>query len=76
MPEPLHLEILAATLPEHDVRIFDMRIEANLIDMLDKFQPDVVGVTALTTEVYTARETLMMVKKYSCLLYTSPSPRD
>ena len=70
MPEPLHLEILAATLPEHDVRIFDMRIEANLIDMLDKFQPDVVGVTALTTEVYTARETLMMVKKYSNDIFT------
>ncbi|RKY26245.1 MAG: hypothetical protein DRP83_04695 [Planctomycetota bacterium] len=70
MPEPLHLEILAATLPEHDVRIFDMRIDANLIDKLDKFQPDVVGVTALTTEVYTARETLMMVKKYSNDIFT------
>lgn len=70
MPEPLHLEILAGTLPDHDVRIFDMRIDANLMGILDEFQPQVVGVTALTTEVYAAQETLLTVKNYSNEIFT------
>ncbi len=70
MPEPLHLEVLAATLPDHDVRIFDMRIDANLMGVLEEFQPTVVGVTALTTEVYAARDTLLAVKNYSNDIFT------
>lgn len=70
MPEPLHLEILAACLPDHEVRILDMRIEANLLRVLEDFQPDLVGVTALTTEVYTAREILMAVKSFSEEIFT------
>jgi radical SAM superfamily enzyme YgiQ (UPF0313 family) len=70
MPEPLHLEILAGCVPDHDVRILDMRIDANLMAALEGFQPDLVGVTALTTEVYTAREVLMAVKKYADEIFT------
>lgn len=70
MPEPLHLEILAATVGEHEVRIFDMRIDANLMGVLEEFQPRVVGVTALTTEVYSARETLLVVKNFSDEIFT------
>ena len=70
MPEPLHLEVLAGGLPDHDVRILDMRIEANLMSLLEEFQPHLVGVTALTTEVYTARDVLMAVKNYSEEIFT------
>jgi len=70
MPEPLHLEILAASVPEHEVRILDMRIDANLLGMLEVFQPDLVGVTALTTEVYAARDLLLAVKKFSDEIFT------
>lgn len=70
MPEPLHLEILAACVPDHDVRIFDMRIESNLLGKLDDFCPDLVAVTALTTEVYAARDILMSVKEYADEIYT------
>ncbi|MCD4823262.1 MAG: B12-binding domain-containing radical SAM protein [Phycisphaerae bacterium] len=70
MPEPLHLELLAASVPDHDVRIFDMRIDANLLGKLESFQPNVVAVTALTTEVYVARDVLMAVKKFSDEIFT------
>ncbi|MBN1554731.1 MAG: radical SAM protein [Phycisphaerae bacterium] len=71
MPEPLHLEILAACLgDEHDVRILDMRIDANLMKVVEEFHPNVVGVTALTTEVYAARDVLMSVKAYDKDVFT------
>ena len=70
MPEPLHLEILAASIPQHEVKILDMRIEANLPGVLEEFAPDLVGVTALTTEVYTARDVLMAVKGFSKEIFT------
>ena len=70
MPEPLHLEILAGCVPDHEVRILDMRIDANLLAALEEFQPNLVGVTALTTEVYTAREVLMAMKNYADEIFT------
>ena len=70
MPEPLHLEILAGTAGDHETRILDMRIDANLLRMMEEFQPDLVGVTALTTEVYAARDILMAVKKFSDEIFT------
>jgi radical SAM superfamily enzyme YgiQ (UPF0313 family) len=70
MPEPLHLEILAACVPEHETRILDMRVDANLLSTLEEFQPDVVGVTALTTEVYTARDLLMAAKNFCGDIFT------
>ena len=71
MPEPLHLEILAACLgQEHEIRILDMRIEANLLKLLEEFYPSVVGVTALTTEVYAARDVLMAVKTFDQDIFT------
>ncbi len=70
MPEPLHLEILAGSVPQHEVRILDMRIDANLLGMLEAFQPDLAGVTALTTEVYAAQDILQAVKKFSDEIFT------
>jgi len=70
LPEPLHLEILAGGVPRHEVRILDMRIDANLCGMLEEFQPELVGVTALTTEVYAAQDILQAVKKFSDDIFT------
>ncbi len=50
-PEPLALEILAASLEGHDVRILDMRIDPNLEGTMRDFSPAVVGVTGYTPNV-------------------------
>ncbi|MEE9501924.1 MAG: hypothetical protein V3V48_07600, partial [Candidatus Aminicenantaceae bacterium] len=41
--EPLELEYLASAAKEHDVEILDMRIDKNLVDKLEKFNPNFVG---------------------------------
>jgi anaerobic magnesium-protoporphyrin IX monomethyl ester cyclase len=51
-PEPLALELLAATVPDHEVRILDLRVETTPLERyLASFQPDLVGVTGSTTDV-------------------------
>jgi len=50
-PEPLALEILAASVPDHEVRIQDMRIDPDLESSVRTFQPQVVGVTGYTINV-------------------------
>src|ERR1035437_4277594 len=71
MPEPLALELLAATLGlDHDVRILDMRIDADLASALKAFSPDMVAVTALTTEVYAAHDVLRAVKRFDPKVFT------
>jgi radical SAM superfamily enzyme YgiQ (UPF0313 family) len=62
--EPLELEILAATIPEHQCRILDMRIDKDLEGTLLEFQPDVVGLTAYTTEVPVVQSLLQEVKRF------------
>ena len=49
--EPLALEVLAATVVEHDVRILDLRFEARgtLPQVLLTFNPRIVGVTVNNT---------------------------
>ncbi|MGE5295944.1 MAG: B12-binding domain-containing radical SAM protein [Solirubrobacterales bacterium] len=69
-PEPLHLEMIAATVPEHDVRILDMRLDRDLESTLRDFRPDMVGVTALTTEVASALDILDRVKAFSPSIFT------
>jgi radical SAM superfamily enzyme YgiQ (UPF0313 family) len=70
MPEPLALEILAASVPDHEVRILDMRIQGDLAGVLKAFAPDMVAVTALTTEVYAAMDVLRTVKRHSREIFT------
>jgi radical SAM superfamily enzyme YgiQ (UPF0313 family) len=70
MPEPLGLEMLAAALPGHDVRILDQRFGDDLAAEVRAFQPDLVGVTALTPEVYAAAEVLRQVKAISPDIFT------
>ncbi len=68
--EPLALETLAATLPDHDVQILDLRLEADLPGTLARFAPEVVAVTALTTEVYAAQAVLEAVKTHAAEIFT------
>lgn len=70
LPEPLHLEIVAATVPQHDVRILDMRLDGNLEAALKNFWPEMVAVTALTPEVYAAQSILQRVKSFSAEIFT------
>jgi len=70
LPEPLHLEMVAATVPDHEVRILDMRLDAGLDAVLHQFEPDMVAVTALTPEVYAARDVLQRVKSFSPEIFT------
>ena len=68
MPEPLGLELVAAQLDGHECRILDMRCEKDpncLQRELAGFAPDVVGVTALTPEVYAALDVMQDVKRFS-----------
>lgn len=47
--EPLSLELIAATVPEHETKIVDLRLDPLPIEYyLHDFRPDVVGVTGIT----------------------------
>jgi hopanoid C-3 methylase len=70
LPEPLHLEMVAATIPEHEVRILDLRVENGLEAVLQQFEPEMVAVTALTPEVYAAQQILRQVKSFSAEIFT------
>jgi len=70
LPEPLHLEMVAAMVPEHDVRILDMRVDHRLEAVLQSFGPEIVAVTALTPEVYAAQQVLQQVKCFSAEIFT------
>jgi radical SAM superfamily enzyme YgiQ (UPF0313 family) len=70
LTEPLALETVAAAIPHHEVRILDMRLDPNLEQELSTFQPDIVGVTAYTPDVYTAAKLLKKVKDYNPDIFT------
>jgi len=63
MPEPLHLELVAGSVPEQDVRILDMRIDNDLEASLREFQPDVLGVTGFTADVPRAQIVCQKTRK-------------
>jgi len=70
LPEPLGLEVVAASIPEHEVEIVDLRLEPDLHSALNRFAPDVVAITALTTDVYAAQDILKRVKGFSEEIFT------
>lgn len=70
IPEPLGLEIVAASIPDHNVEIADLRQEDDLLLVLERFDPHVVGVTALTTDVHAALDALKRVKDFSRDIFT------
>lgn len=70
LPEPLPLEIVAASVPTHEVRIVDLRLESGLERILGEFRPQVVGTTGYTADVPQARNIVKTVKQYDRSIYT------
>jgi radical SAM superfamily enzyme YgiQ (UPF0313 family) len=64
LSEPVALTSLAAMVPDHEVRILDMRLEPDLVlnRTLLELRPDLVGVTSMTTDCYQARAILGVVR--------------
>ncbi len=63
--EPLALEILGGAVPDHQVEVFDMQIESNIVDALQHFKPDIVGASAQVVQTYTAKRILKTAKAYN-----------
>ena len=64
LSEPVAFTSLAAMVPEHDVRILDMRLEEDGVfnRMLVDFRPDLVATTSMTTDCYQAKALLECAK--------------
>lgn len=69
-PEPLVLEILASMVPEHEVKILDMRVDRSLERTVKSFQPDLVGVTGYTTDVPEMLRICREIKQLSSQILT------
>jgi radical SAM superfamily enzyme YgiQ (UPF0313 family) len=64
--EPLALEYVAAGVVEnHEVEILDLRLENNLEDVLQRYSPDIVGITAYTVHVNTVRNLFKKIKLWN-----------
>ena len=63
--EPLALEYLAAELNHHDVRILDMKVDADWQGMIQRRRPDIVGITGTVVHKTRMLEILAHVK---CIL--------
>lgn len=62
--EPLALETLAGNLKEHDVRILDLKVEPTALnEELERFAPDLVGLTAMTCEAQTVLHLARRIKQ-------------
>lgn len=70
LAEPLALEIVAASIPQHEVKILDMRLERNLDRALRTFKPHIVGTTCYTIGVRMAKNILKEVKKFDPKIMT------
>jgi len=63
IPEPLACEILASTIPQHDVRILDMRLDnIRLNEEIENFRPDIVGAGCVTAGYYECVKVLKEIK--------------
>ncbi len=64
LSEPVAFTSLAAMIPEHDVRILDMRLEEDgaYNRALSEFRPDIVATTSMTTDCYQAKAILECAK--------------
>ena len=64
--ESLALEYLAAAVaPDHDVEILDLRLGENLPETLERFRPDVVGITAYTVHVNVVHRLFEEIKRWN-----------
>jgi len=73
---PLGLLTIAEAVKDHDVTVFDMKgeydldsgaalLEAMVQDLLKIHQPDVVGITIITSELYFSKDIFRVVKKFN-----------
>jgi len=70
--EPLALEVLAATIPDHLVKVLDLRLEKlqHLGRILKEFNPDVTGISVNNTiHVNAARNVLKRIRVASPHIY-------
>lgn len=66
LSEPVALTSIGAMVSDrHDVRVIDMRLEPEetLAKTLASFQPQLVGTTSMTTDVYQAKAVLRMARE-------------
>jgi len=64
--EPLGLETIAGMLPQHEIKLLDMRFDEQKIEsMIEIFQPQVVGITGVTCEYYKVCAVLKKIKTIS-----------
>jgi radical SAM superfamily enzyme YgiQ (UPF0313 family) len=71
IPEPLASEILASTIPNHDVKILDMRLDnIHLTEEIESFQPDVVGAGCATASYYECIKVLKETKSLNSEIVT------
>jgi len=68
--EPLALEYLASGVSDHDTKILDMRIDKDLDSQMQKFKPDVVGITAYTVHVNTVKNLFNKIKTINPDIFT------
>lgn len=64
LSEPVALTAIAAMVPEHEIRILDMRLEEDVIlnQTLQEWQPELVATTAMTTDCYQSKAVLHAAK--------------
>lgn len=63
--EPLGLEIIGASVPDHEVQLLDMELDTDLAGALERFQPDIVGASSQIVQTYTARRVLKTAKDFN-----------
>jgi hopanoid C-3 methylase len=64
--EPLGLEAIAGSLPKHEVKIVDLRLENHLPEILKTFQPDFCGINcSFTIDAYQTVEIAENIKAWS-----------
>lgn len=68
--EPLGLEIIGASVPEHTVEILDMQLDSDLHGKLREFRPDVVGITGGIVQTYNARRVAERAKAFDPAIRT------
>jgi len=65
LTEPLALEVIGAAVPDHEVRILDMRLDTGLDSVLMQFKPALVGVTGNTSDVYRMFDLMDRIKEFN-----------
>lgn len=65
LSEPVALTAVAGAVPEHEIEILDLRLEPEnaLAHTINRFRPDIVGTTSMTTDAYQAKAVLRTAKR-------------